>query len=583
MIKTLLGKALDLLLKKSSLYRIAFKTDSDTRSIQGKNFEKLSSISFCKSHHERGPSSDDRLLSAFTVSSLDVAQSDRYFWKASWKGFDPKDFWEVARGWQWLRAFLVSENENEKNQVIEKIIRWLEQNPYPNGLAWAVGLDVAIRAVNLALILSMTDNQSLKDHLSWHYQYLRKMLWLSKNSVRNNHYLGELTVLAILSKMFGGKDHLRLKQRVENEIKRQFYADGVNVEQSVRYHKFSLEFAVLAKLFLGVDTPLLERAGVFLAAVKKPDGSWPSIGDDDLGCVLRLHEDGLNGDYKAILSILALLYGRQDFKKAAEEMSAEANLLVKDAPSRWATLKELEPKKSYLFDKGGFFIHRTGWERSDSYFLVKFGPHKWHAHADLFHIELSINGKNILIDSGTYRYNNVPEQRRYFRSTPAHNTISAKDLDQTKQWTTFRWHRPAKVTEWNLVENSKGFEFKATHNGYRRIGLYHSRRISGSSDLKALIISDSVQGKGTGKVKLFWHFSPEVSLSKTGENEFTILNSEGSLGSLKLHTEESLTTQIIDTPFSERYGSLLKKKTLEITVQKRPKNEITIETEFQFK
>lgn len=505
------------------------------------------------------------------------------FWKVSWRGFDPKDFWEVARGWQWLREVLAAKNETERNEVTEKIIKWLDQNPYPNGLAWAVGLDVAIRAINLALIFSIIDKKELEQYLYHHYLYLKKMLWLSRNAIRNNHYLGELTVLAILAKMMNREDATKLSRRAKSEIQRQFYSDGVNIEQSVRYHKFSLEFAVLAKLFLGVDTPLLERAGVFLAAVKKPDGSWPSIGDDDLGCVLRLHDDGLNGDYKALLSALSVIYDRPDFKRAAEELSPEARLIVKDAASKWASLKELEPKKSYLFDKGGFFIHRTGRERSDSYFLVKFGPHKWHAHADLFHIELSINGKNILIDSGTYRYNNVPEQRRYFRSTPAHNTISAKHLDQTKQWTTFRWHRPAKVTEWNLVENSKGFEFKATHNGYRRIGLYHSRRISGSSDLKALIISDSVQGKGTGKVKLFWHFSPEVSLSKTGENEFTILNSEGSLGSLKLHTEETLTTEIIDTPFSERYGSLLKKKTLEITVQKRPKNEITIETEFQFK
>ncbi len=118
--------------------------------------------------------------------------------------------------------------------------------------------------------------------------------------------------------------------------------------------------------------------------------------------------------------------------------------------------EELEPKKSYLFKEGGFFAFRTGWNRDDSYFLVKFGPHKWHAHADLFHIELSINGQNVLVDSGTYRYKMYLSKGDISRSTAAHNTISINDLDQTKQWTTFRWHKPARVTEWNLDENSKG-------------------------------------------------------------------------------------------------------------------------------
>ncbi|MGV8104211.1 MAG: alginate lyase family protein [Mesotoga sp.] len=523
------------------------------------------------------------LKKGVTQCGLALSKEHVPFWKVAWKGFDPKDFWEIARGWQWLPAVLANKNETERSKVIEKISSWLDQHPYPSGLEWAVGLDVAIRAMNLALIFSITGNRKLEGHLYYHYLYLKKMLWLSRNAIRNNHYLGELTVLALLATMMNRKDAVKLSKILEKEIERQFYRDGVNVEQSVRYHKFSLEFALLAKLFLGIESPVLEKAGDFVLALKKPDGSWPSIGDDDLGCILRLHSDDLNGDYKAILSVLSVIFDRPDFKRTAEELSAEAELLVKDAASKWASLKDLEPKKSYLFKEGGFFAYRTGWNRDDSYFLVKFGPHKWHAHADLFHIEFSINGQNILVDSGTYRYNNVPEQRIYFRGTSAHNTISINDLDQTKQWTTFRWHRPARVTEWKFDENSKGFEFGAGHNGYRGIGLLHSRRISGSSDLKTLMVSDCIEGKGRGTIKLFWHFSPELSLEKTGENDFSILNQKGLLGALRMNTEETFRAKIFDTPFSERYGSLSTKKTLQIEIQKCSRKEINIDTEFQFK
>ncbi len=64
-----------------------------------------------------------------------------------------------------------------------------------------------------------------------------------------------------------------------------------------------------------------------------------------------------------------------------------------------------------------------------------------------------------------------------------------------------------------------------THDGYRRIDLVHSRRIFGSSDLKTLIVNDCIEGKGTGTIKLFWHFSPELSLEKTGEKRVQYLES----------------------------------------------------------
>ena len=582
MIRTLSAKAIDKVFRKTGVYSVIYRKYSNTNE---PHFEKLE-IHELKNRDSLKQISGNSWVfgTQITDESLDNAsQSSVPFWKASWKGFDPKDFWEIARGWQLLPAVLVKESETERSEVIEKVIKWLDQNPYPNGLAWAVGLDVAIRAVNLSLIFSITGKKKLEDHLYNHYLYLKKMLWLSKNAIRNNHYLGELTALAILSTMMNRKDAVKLSKRVEKEMKKQFYTDGVNVEQSVRYHKFSLEFVLLANLFLGIEAPVLEKAGDFVLALKKPDGSWSSIGDDDLGCVFRLHNDVLNGDYKAVLSVLAVIFDRPDFKMGAEELSTEAELLVKDAASKWASLKELEPKKSYLFKEGGFFAYRTGWNRDDNYFVVKFGPHKWHAHADLFHIELSINGQNVLVDSGTYRYNNVPEQRRYLRSTAAHNTISINDLDQTKQWTTFRWHKPARVTKWNLGENSKGFEFMGTHDGYRRIDLVHSRRIFGSSDLKTLMVNDCIEGKGTGTIKLFWHFSPELSLEKTGENEVSILNKEGLLGSVRLNTNETLITKILDTPFSERYGNLSSTKTLQIEIQKCSRKEINIEAEFQFK
>ncbi len=516
------------------------------------------------------------------------SEMNRKFWRLKWIIEDPKDFWEVARGWQWLPAVAAAKSDREKREIIESIERWFSIHRYPNGLAWAVGLDVAIRGINLLLICELTGCTCLSSLLELHKIYLERMLWVSKGSARNNHYLGELVGLAMLKKSFQ-EDVSSLIKEIEKEINHQFYSDGVNQEQSVRYHKFSLEFALLANLYLGIEAPIIEKAGEFLLALRRPDGSWPSIGDDDLGCVLRLHNDELNGDYRAVLSVLSLIYNRSDFKKAADHLSAEAEMLVENATDKWNILESREPKNIYLFDKGGYFIYRTGWNRNDSYFLVKFGPHRWHAHADLFHVELCIDGDCVLTDSGTYRYwykfgkVAIPELRRYFRSTAAHNAATINDKDQTEQWTTFRWHNSAKVTDWRIQETDGGFEFNGIHDGYERFGIQSERKISCSSDLTIVMIEDSFKGERSGEINLFWHFDPRISLEKVDERTIALKRDSKYKGEIKIKCNNPYRSEIVETPYSEYYSKLSNKKTLVILADKESIQDLEIKTEFQFK
>lgn len=70
------------------------------------------------------------------------------------------------------------------------------------------------------------------------------------------------------------------------------------------------------------------------------------------------------------------------------------------------------------------------------YFSISFGAnhqshHSWgHQHNDKLAIEIQYNGKDILIDPGTYIYTPLPEKRNLFRSTFMHNTISIDNREQ---------------------------------------------------------------------------------------------------------------------------------------------------------
>jgi len=564
----------DLLFRKSGFYSIKLKKSSfflDETQIKKYCFGKPNlSDKYYKLMLDDKYVIFDKILNYDELQKY--ANENLLFWKVSWRNFDPKDFWEIARGWQWLPAIIKAKEVNNTQEIINKIIFWLDKNHYPNGLAWSVGVDVAIRAINLFIIYQITQEHILIRYIYEHFLYLKKMIYYSKGTIRNNHYLGELTSLAILSYFFNDKNAEKLKKLLEMEIKKQFYSDGINFEQSIRYHKFSLEFALLAKKFLNIEVANIEKGTEFLLAAKKPDDTWPTIGDDDLGCVVRLNSAPLSDDYLDIIKLSSgLVNNNKELLNGGKIISPLAEFFLPQIKDNIKNIKFQENlKKTFIFPKGGYFIHRTGWGKSDNYLLVKFGPHQWHAHADLFHIELSIKGIPILVDSGTFRYNNEERERKYFRSTSAHNTLEFNNSDQTKQFNNFRWWFPAKVLDWDIEEGEEELIFSAVHDGYlKRFNILHERKISIDGNLNWIKVIDIVKGGGRGQAKIYWHFSPELRVKKTDESNIMVYKDTMEIVRICLSSKNIFKTRITETPYSPMYGVKREQPTIVIEFEKK--------------
>ena len=558
MLRTIITKVLDKALKKANLYSLIFKDTIPFISVGV--IHKLPVISYDlsplllrtdqKEFYERILKDEFFIFDQFrNIEEFKaIRQKDSPFWKCTWKDFDPKDYWEISRGIQWLPAYNYAKTIGEEKKVIKKLEEWIKKTPYLKGLDWAVPLDVVIRAINFLILYHFSKEEYLKTELWKHYTYLKKMLWISKNSIRNNHYLGELTAITLLGDFFQQKESQKNKKLLEKEFERQFYHDGVNEEQSIRYHKFALEFMIVAKVFLKINTPRLENAIDFLRYTEKPNQTWPSIGDDDLGCVLKNTKDLYDYDYC---------------------LSFQQNM-------------ETPLRQTKEFPEGGFFIHKN--DEPKSQIIIKYGPHKWHAHADLFHIELTINNIPVLIDSGTYRYNNVPEERRYFRSTKAHNTLEYDGKDQTEQWTTFRWKKAAKVVNKKITEKNDKIIFSAEHTGYKKCGITHKRTIEFNKELTEIKVIDKVIGENNKETKIYWHLNPQLKSplgrggrEADGVSKYTLETEKGTIGTIEI---TGTTTEISKTPYSEYYSKIETKET--ITAIKKRNTDIIITT-FSFK
>ncbi len=78
------------------------------------------------------------------------------------------------------------------------------------------------------------------------------------------------------------------------------------------------------------------------------------------------------------------------------------------------------------------------------------------AHADSLHIDLFVDGENILLDPGTFAYTASPPWDNGLASTRVHNTCSVEDRDQMRRVGRFMWSRwnDARITRLERTERA---------------------------------------------------------------------------------------------------------------------------------
>jgi len=118
---------------------------------------------------------------------------------------------------------------------------------------------------------------------------------------------------------------------------------------------------------------------------------------------------------------------------------------------------------------------------------------------------MQYNGKPFIVDTGISTYE-ANERREFERSTQAHNTVMLNDVEQTEVWGAFRVARRAKAKI--IIE--KHNQILATHDGYKRFGLYHQREF--------ILVNETFEIVDTinkpAQAKAWIHFHPSVNLSE---------------------------------------------------------------------
>ncbi|WP_229212873.1 alginate lyase family protein [Dyadobacter soli] len=415
--------------------------------------------------------------------------------------------------------------EDQSEMVFELMTDWIDKNPVNCGPNWKCSQEIALRVLNWTFALhyyrlSGTLNQALLDKILCSiYDQMRHVagnIRFSEIAVRNNHILTEALGLFATGTIFpcfptSGRWKKQGKHLFEREIVSQITSDGTYLQFSMNYHRLVVQLMTcgirLAKL---QHSPMCEgvytraRASLtFLRTCQNDEnGHLPNYGNNDGALFFPLTECSFR-DFRPQLAALANVLG-VDLGYQTGDWTEELLWLTGD---RNADASTLEPtiKPLSVFEKGGYHVIRD----SNTITFLRCG--KYYSRpfqADNNHLDIWIDGRNILRDAGTWLYNADDESMRYFSGTSAHNTVMIDDFDQMQKQHRFIW------THW--IKNAKGaagisgdeFWIEAEFEGFRHVGkgIVHKRRVVKKVGQPHWTIEDRVLNVPRGmRIRQLWH------------------------------------------------------------------------------
>lgn len=337
------------------------------------------------------------------------------------------------------------------------------KEPYP----------ISLRGINWVKFLSRNNisNNKINQTLYNHYQIL---LYNLEYHLLGNHLLENGFSLLFGSYFF--KDEIlysKGKQILTKELKEQILTDGAHFELSPMYHQILLHRLLDCINLLQLNKwdqkdlveLLKEKAKNMLSWLEQvtfSNGNVPMVNDSAYNIAPTTNQ---------ILHYAKSIGLIWDVKKLSE--------------SGYRTFKN--SKYELFVDVGNI------------------GPtyQPGHAHSDTFNFELYINNQPIIVDTGisTYKKNRLRENER---STSSHNTVQIGNLEQSQVWGGFRVGRRAKILSFEENETMT----KATHDGYKNIGIIHERKFE--ANIKTITVNDNLSKETNLPQKAYFHFHPNV-------------------------------------------------------------------------
>lgn len=466
-------------------------------------------------------------------------------------GADIKEVWELNRHRGLLRlaqAWYLERDSAWAASLASHLDSWLEQNPPGLGINWASSLEVAFRALTWTWIRALTRDATIwtaaRDHAFasslWHHgRHLAR--YDSVHHSPNTHLTGEGLALALLGRAWpdwpAANDWKRLGDTIlVEELQHQVLPDGMHTELSPGYHRYTVEFYLLwiaSRLQAGESVPdeLLRTVAPMveaLAALRRPDGRLPGIGDEDGGVMLPLGTTHSRDPGPVLGFAVGLLGGEVNYSCMQADSLELAWWILPD--QRWDDVVKWsssppKPARSRLksLASAGYHVLRepndTGW-----WCLVDAGPQSvglpGHSHCDLGHVELQWNRTPLVTDPGSLLYGPDQARRDRDRAQESHAALTVVGAPLAQPTGPFRWTRLAPTpqadsgshADWATV--TLAYDWRAPAGARFR----HERQVC-LVDEAGVVVVDRLSGADGHTLMLSWPIPVPSTAVSLGTSE----------------------------------------------------------------
>jgi Heparinase II/III N-terminus/Heparinase II/III-like protein len=402
-------------------------------------------------------------------------------------------------------AFVRTRESQYAAELDRLISRWIRQNPVPVGSNGGAGpaWETLSAAWRLREWLFVTEHawQSEAFSESTKTEMLRS-IWEHATSLMdhkghpNNWIIVESASLALAGLAFPEFKDSGLWVNtgigcLQAEFSRQFFGDGVHFEISPLYHAICLHAMLEVKLAAkarGVLLPdefgaPLEHCTDYLAALCRPDFTWPSLNDSGPA----------TQDYTTLVLLAGEVFQRPDL------------IWIGSKGDRY----EPPAAGSRTFSDAGIVVMRSDFTSDANYLVFRSGPAgAAHIHADVLSLDVAALGVSRLVDPGITTY--APDRlTEHYRSAAAHNTIlvNAKGRDLSRMGFSDKTGLALEDVSYRVedgVEIASGICRGPWANGEDIILLRTVYFVRGSY----WIIQDKARGNGEHEITVCWQFAP---------------------------------------------------------------------------
>lgn len=470
---------------------------------------------------------------------------ERPWWRIP--DFDPrvgdiKLLWELSR-FDWVLAFAQRARQGDAAELA-RLNRWLQDwcraNPPYLGPNWKCGQEASLRVLHLAcaaVLLEMPVAQALPGLRELLVVHLQRIAPTRQYAIAqdNNHGTSEAAALFVggtwLAHMGDARGHGWARSGralLRNRAERLIGANGTFSQYSLNYHRMMLDTLSFAELWRRrVDAPAFDRrflaraqaATRWLYEIVDPvSGDGPNVGANDGARLFQL-ADMPYRDYRFSVQWAMAMFANE---------RAYAQQGPWDTACGWLGVDQELPQapgqQGLWADDGGFaMLRRKGAMALLRYPRFRFRP----SQADALHVDLWVDGSNLLRDAGTYSYNTDAGVIAYFGGTAGHNTVQFDGRDQMPRLGRFlfgAWLRPQDIT----YTGGDDLTDPSAQAAYRdHAGAYHLRQVSLRAS--ALLVEDRIDGCMQGAV-LRWRLEPgnwQLQEGGQGPLNFLLLNDAG--------------------------------------------------------